>query len=39
MEDVYKKLVEISIEKYGNARNISKVLNEILRDYLGLKKK
>ena len=30
-EDIYKKLVEESIEKYGTARHISKLINQKLR--------
>jgi len=33
-EDIYKKLVELSIKKYGHARAISKVLNELLEEKL-----
>lgn len=33
-DDLYKKIVEKSLEKYGNARRISKVINELLRKIL-----
>ncbi|MGB9729584.1 MAG: hypothetical protein ACP5GU_07465 [Thermoprotei archaeon] len=33
-DDLYKKIVEKSLEKYGNARGISKVINELLRKTL-----
>ena len=33
-DDVYKRLVQESIRRYGTARAISKVLNEILREEL-----
>ena len=31
-EDIYEKLVEESLRRYGTARAISKVLNELLRE-------
>jgi predicted CopG family antitoxin len=30
-EDVYKKLVEESLKRYGTVKALSKVLNELLR--------
>lgn len=37
-EDVYKKLVEESLKRYGTVKGISKVLNELLKDALKVKK-
>jgi metal-responsive CopG/Arc/MetJ family transcriptional regulator len=37
-EDLYKKLVEESIRRYGSTRKISKVINELLRDAISGKK-
>jgi flagellar biosynthesis component FlhA len=31
-EDVYKKLVEESLKRYGTVKALSKVLNELLRE-------
>ncbi|BES81850.1 hypothetical protein [Pyrodictium abyssi] len=31
-DDVYEKLVEESVKRYGTARAISRVLNELLRE-------
>lgn len=36
-EAVYRKLVEMSLMKYGNTRNISKVANEFIEEHLGEK--
>jgi predicted CopG family antitoxin len=33
-EDIYPKLVEISLRKYGTVKALSRVLNELLRDTL-----
>ncbi|MFH0949387.1 MAG: hypothetical protein V1802_02775 [Candidatus Aenigmatarchaeota archaeon] len=33
-EQLYKKLVMKSIEKYGSTKNISKLLNELLKKEL-----
>lgn len=33
-EELYKKLVMQSIEKYGSTKNVSKLLNEILKKEL-----
>jgi len=33
-EDVYEKLVKESLRRYGTARAISRVLNELLRESL-----
>lgn len=33
-EDLYKKLVMKSIEKHGSTKNMSKLLNEILKKEL-----
>ncbi len=33
-EDIYEKLVEESIRRYGTTRAISRVLNELLRESL-----
>jgi len=30
-EDIYKKLIEESLRKYGTTRAVSKVLNELLK--------
>lgn len=37
-EDIYKKLVEESLKRYGTVKGISKVLNELLKDALKVKK-
>ncbi len=34
-EDVYEKLVEQSLRRYGTVRAVSKVLNELLKEALG----
>lgn len=34
-DDVYEMLVQESIRRYGTARALSKVLNELLREKLG----
>lgn len=33
-DEVYRKLVEASVRKYGNARNISKMATEVIRAHL-----
>lgn len=33
-EDIYPKLVELSLKKYGTVKALSKVLNELLKDAL-----
>ncbi|MBS7645582.1 MAG: hypothetical protein QW569_04135 [Candidatus Bathyarchaeia archaeon] len=33
-QDIYKKLIEESLRKYGTTRAISKVLNELLKNAL-----
>ena len=33
-DDIYEKLVEESLKRYGTPRAISKVLNELLREHL-----
>ncbi len=33
-DDIYIKLVNLSIKKYGSARHISKVINDLLTDIL-----
>ncbi len=38
-EEVYKELVRWSLEKYGNTKNLSRVLNEILRKSLLINRK
>ncbi|HID40876.1 MAG TPA: hypothetical protein EYP33_01835 [Pyrodictium sp.] len=37
-DDVYEKLVEESVRRYGTARAISRVLNELLREALRARK-
>ena len=37
-DDLYKKLVELSLNRYGHTKAISKVLNEILEEVLESKK-
>lgn len=37
-EDVYKKLVEESLKRYGTVKGISKVLNELLKEAFKVKK-
>jgi len=34
-DNVYRKLVEASLEKYGNTKNISKTANELIEESLG----
>lgn len=36
-DDIYKKLVKEAIEKYGNTKNISKLVNEKLARSIGSK--
>ncbi len=38
-DDLYEKIVSLAVEKYKSVKNISRVLNEILREYFGRKKK
>ncbi len=38
-DDIYKKLIELSIEKFGHPRGISRIINEILERYLPVKEK
>jgi len=33
-DDIYEKLVEESLKRYGTPRAISRVLNELLREHL-----
>jgi len=33
-DDIYPKLVEISLRKYGTVKALSKVVNELLKDAL-----
>jgi len=33
-DDIYPKLVEISLRKYGTLKALSKVINELLKDAL-----
>ncbi|MBI3412722.1 MAG: hypothetical protein HY051_01405 [Candidatus Aenigmarchaeota archaeon] len=33
-DDVYRKLVETSLKKYGNTKNLSKVANEVIGKHL-----
>lgn len=33
-DDVYKKLVEASVDRYGNTKSISKMANELIEDHL-----
>ncbi|MCY0859941.1 MAG: hypothetical protein OWQ54_05870 [Sulfolobaceae archaeon] len=33
-DDVYEAIVSLSVKKYGNTKNISKVVNELLRKEL-----
>jgi hypothetical protein len=33
-EDIYPKLVELSLRKYGTVKALSRVLNELLKDAL-----
>jgi len=33
-DEVYRKLVEASLEKYGNTKNISKMANEVIAEHL-----
>ncbi len=33
-DDVYRKLVEASLKKYGNTRNLSKMANEVIEEHL-----
>jgi len=37
-DDIYVKLVNMSIRKYGSARHISKIINNLLRKVLEEKK-
>ena len=36
-DDIYEKLIQESIRRYGTARALSKVLNELLREKLNTK--
>ena len=38
-EDIYEKLVEESLKRYGSTRALSKVLNELLRESFSGKRK
>jgi len=38
-DEIYKKLVNLSIEKFGHPRGISKIINEILEREFNLEKK
>jgi len=38
-DEIYKKLIDLSIKKFGHPRGISKIINEILEKELNLKKK
>ena len=33
-DELYKKLVEASVKKYGNTKNISRVTNEVIEEHL-----
>jgi hypothetical protein len=35
-DDNYRKLARLSIEKYGSAKKMSRTLNDILKDALGI---
>jgi predicted CopG family antitoxin len=37
-EEIYEELVKLSIKKYGNARHLSDVLNDMLKERLGKRK-
>jgi len=38
-DEIYKKLIDLSIKKFGHPRGISKIINEILEKEFNLKKK
>ncbi len=38
-DDIYQKLVNESIEEYGNSKSISKVLNDLLKAILKIRVK
>ncbi len=33
-DEIYKKLVNESIEKYGNTKKLSEIINSLLREFL-----
>ena len=33
-DELYKKLVEASLKKYGNTKNLSRVANEVIEEHL-----
>lgn len=33
-DEIYRKLVEASVKKYGNTKNLSRVTNEIIEEHL-----
>ncbi|MBI2172605.1 MAG: hypothetical protein HYT73_00140 [Candidatus Aenigmarchaeota archaeon] len=36
-DDVYKKLVEASLERYGNTKSLSKIANEMMEEHMNEK--
>ena len=38
-DELYKKLVEASLKKYGNTKNISRITNEFIEEHLKEKHK
>ena len=38
-DELYKKLVEASLKKYGNTKNISRITNEVIEEHLKEKHK
>ncbi|AAY81325.1 hypothetical protein [Sulfolobus acidocaldarius] len=38
-DDVYEAIVNLSVKKYGNTKNISRVVNELLRKELSRRRK
>lgn len=38
-DEVYRKLVEASVRKYGTTKNVSKVTNEVIEEHLKEKSK
>lgn len=33
-DEIYRKLVEASVKKYGNTKNLSRITNEIIEEHL-----
>ena len=33
-DEIYRKLVEASVKKYGNTKNISRIANEVIEEHL-----